>query len=100
MEPLKIAVADFRQNTPDSVPLTQVFNDVLWNDLSNAGIFQLVSKNFYPQAVPGREEEVVAPGALGPGARRRPAPKPWLSATPRSSTTNSSSMPFCMTSPA
>ena len=41
---------------PDSknAELLKTFNDTLWNDLDNAGIFDLVSKSFYPLQVPGQ----------------------------------------------
>jgi TolB protein len=38
--------------------LTKVFNDTLWNDLDNAGIFDMVSKSFYPLQQPGSPSEM------------------------------------------
>ena len=35
-----------------------MFNDTLWNDLDNAGIFDMVSKSFYPVALPGNPTDV------------------------------------------
>src|SRR5207253_2927956 len=35
-----------------------VFNQVLWNDLDNAGLFEMVSKSFYPKTTPGSPNEV------------------------------------------
>jgi TolB protein len=69
LAPLKLAVADFQPYSPEASPLLVVFNQVLWSDLENAGIFDLVSKSFYPQAIPGRQEDLVAPGALAAWAQ-------------------------------
>jgi len=50
VEKIRIAVADFKPSNQDprNAELVKTFNDTLWNDLSNAGIFELVSKSFYP----------------------------------------------------
>lgn len=64
LELLKLAVADFRVSSNEAAPLARVFNEVLWNDLDYAGIFDLVSKSFYPPAIPGRREDLAAPGAM------------------------------------
>ncbi len=40
------------------VKLTQVFNQVLWNDLDNSGILNLVSKSYYPLKIPQQPQEV------------------------------------------
>jgi TolB protein len=60
MEKVRLAVPDFKPSTADAqnVVLLKVFNDTLWNDLDNAGIFDMVSKSFYPLAVPGTPTEV------------------------------------------
>jgi TolB protein len=51
---IKLAVPDFpaKSADPQLVTLTQEFNQVLWNDLSDAGIFELVGKSNYPLKVP------------------------------------------------
>lgn len=64
LEQQRLAVADFRVNNPEVAPQIRVFNEVLWNDLDNCGVFELVSKSFYPVALPGRRDELAAPGAL------------------------------------
>lgn len=58
--PLVIAVPDFKQANadPGNQPLITVFNDTLWYDLNNAGIFTLVAKSFYPSQTPGFPKEV------------------------------------------
>ncbi len=50
VQKVRLAVPDFKPSTSDAQnpALLQVFNDTLWNDLDNAGIFDLVSKSFYP----------------------------------------------------
>jgi TolB protein len=58
---IRLAVADFAPRSVDQqlVSLTQVFNQVLWNDLENAGIFDVVSKSYYPVKIPTEPEEVI-----------------------------------------
>src|SRR5579863_711986 len=51
---IKLAVPDFPPRSTDQqlVTLTQEFNQVLWSDLSNSGIFEMESKSNYPLKVP------------------------------------------------
>jgi TolB protein len=60
MERVRLAVPDFAASTQDprNPDLLKVFNATLWNDLDSAGIFDLVSKSFYPLAVPGNPADV------------------------------------------
>ncbi len=60
MEKVRLAVPDFAASTkdPQNTDLLKVFNETLWNDLDSAGIFDMVSKSFYPVAVPGNPAEV------------------------------------------
>jgi TolB protein len=60
VERVRLAVPDFRAASADAqtAALLKAFNDTLWADLDNAGIFDLVSKSFYPLAVPARPEEL------------------------------------------
>src|SRR5215471_10367836 len=48
----RMAASEFKQATsdPQSAPLATVFNETLWSDLDNAGIFEMVAKSFYPSA--------------------------------------------------
>src|SRR5208282_2930559 len=59
-ERIRLAAADFKPSTsdPKNADLSKTFNDVLWNDLDNAGIFDLVSKSFYPLQEPGQPSDV------------------------------------------
>ncbi|MGZ4845187.1 MAG: translocation protein TolB, partial [Candidatus Angelobacter sp.] len=58
----RIAVPDFKAANadPQTGPLNTVFNQTLWNDLDNAGIFDLVAKSFYPSQMPGQPAELNA----------------------------------------
>ena len=55
VERVRLAASDFKPSTadPKNADLLKTFNDTLWNDLDNAGIFDLVSKSFYPAAGAG-----------------------------------------------
>jgi TolB protein len=56
----RLAAADFKAATGDAQtgPLNTVFNQTLWSDLDNAGIFEMVAKSFYPLQTPGQPSEV------------------------------------------
>jgi TolB protein len=58
----RIAVPDFKAANGDAQtgPLATVFNQTLWNDLDNAGIFDMVAKSFYSAQVPGQPAELTA----------------------------------------
>ena len=58
----RLAAPDFKTATgdPQTAPLDTVFNQTLWNDLDNAGIFDMVAKSFYPAAQPGQPGELNA----------------------------------------
>ncbi|HET7441216.1 MAG TPA: Tol-Pal system beta propeller repeat protein TolB [Terriglobales bacterium] len=60
VQKIRLAVPDFKPATqdPKNADLLKTFNETLWNDLDNAGIFDLVSKSFNPLEVPGKPEEV------------------------------------------
>ena len=60
VERVRLATADFKSATDDAnnANLLKTFNEVLWNDLDNAGIFDLVSKSFYPLQDPGQPSDV------------------------------------------
>lgn len=60
VEKPRVAVPDFQQASadPQTGALLKVFNDTLWNDLTQAGIFEIVSKSFYPLQVPGAPDQV------------------------------------------
>jgi len=60
-ERIRLAAADFKPvgNDPQTTPLKAIFDNTLFNDLSNAGIFDMVSKSLAPQAMPGSPQEFV-----------------------------------------
>jgi TolB protein len=60
VEKVRLAVPDFKAANadPNSAALLKSFNETLWNDLDNAGIFDMVSKSFYPLEVPGAPADV------------------------------------------
>jgi TolB protein len=59
VEKIRLALPDFKTaNAP--ADLTKAFNDTLWNDLENAGLFEMVSKSFYPLQTPGAPPEYQA----------------------------------------
>ena len=60
VERVRIAVPDFKLSNPDprNADLAKTFNSTLWNDLDNAGIFDMVSKSFYPTDAPGTPADV------------------------------------------
>ena len=60
VEKIRIAVPDFKPASQDArnAELLRTFNDTLWNDLSNAGIFDMVSKSFYPLGQVGLPADV------------------------------------------
>jgi len=60
VEKVRLAAADFKASTadPQNTDLLTTFNDTLWNDLDNAGIFDMVSKSFYPLGAVGQPADV------------------------------------------
>src|SRR5689334_20593660 len=60
VEKVRLAAADFKASSQDAknADYLKVFNDTLWNDLDNAGIFDMVSKSFYPLGQVGAPADV------------------------------------------
>lgn len=60
VERVRLAAADFKAGTTEAntEELRRIFNQVLFSDLENAGIFDLVSKSFYPLTQPGAPQEM------------------------------------------
>jgi TolB protein len=59
-EKIRLAVPDFKISAaePAAEPLDKTFNEVLFNDLHQAGIFDMVSKSFYPVGAIGLPTDV------------------------------------------
>src|SRR6185312_5414725 len=57
---IRIAVADFKplSTDPQTAPFKRTFDTTLYNDLANAGIFDVVSKSLQPQSTPGAPAEI------------------------------------------
>jgi len=55
---IRIAAANFRAGNGDANGLKQTFDSVLFNDLQNAGVFDLVSKSMQPQSTPATQQEI------------------------------------------
>jgi TolB protein len=60
VEKVRLAVADSKASTADAKnpALQKVFDETLWNDLDNAGIFDMVSKSFNPVGQVGSPADV------------------------------------------
>jgi TolB protein len=60
VQKIRLAVPDFSPSTQDAknIDLLKVFNDTLWNDLDSAGIFEMVSKSFYPLGPVGAPADI------------------------------------------
>ncbi len=60
VERVRLAVPEFKSSSPDprTAEMLKVFNDVLWNDLESAGIFDMVSKSFYPLQQPANPNDM------------------------------------------
>ncbi len=57
---IRLAAADFKMVGNDAAlsNAQQTFNQVLYSDLTNAGIFDMVSKSLAPPAMPGSPQEI------------------------------------------
>lgn len=57
---IRLAAADFKPvgTDPQMPALKAVFDATLFSDLTNAGIFDMVSKSLAPQAMPGSPQEI------------------------------------------
>ena len=74
VEKVRLALPEFQLafgSTPGSDTLRKVFNDTLWNDLESAGIFEMVSKSFYPISQPARPADVVLDAWSNPPPDRK-----------------------------
>ena len=60
VERVRLAVPEFKAANADprNAELLRTFDDTLWNDLDNAGIFDMVSKSFYPLGQIGAPADV------------------------------------------
>jgi len=58
--PIRLAVPDFKAAGTDAqtASLNTVFNQTLWSDLDNSGVFEMVGKSFYPLSTPGSPNDI------------------------------------------
>ncbi|HLY63564.1 MAG TPA: Tol-Pal system beta propeller repeat protein TolB [Terriglobia bacterium] len=58
---IRLAAAELPSTSGDAqaINLTKEFNQVLWDDLDNSGIFDLVSKSLFPLKIPREPQDVV-----------------------------------------
>jgi TolB protein len=68
-----IAIPDFR-GAGDMAQYMNAFNQTLFTDIQNSGVFKMAGKSFYPQLTPQQPSDFQQPGP-GPVAGRR---APWL----------------------
>jgi TolB protein len=57
---IRLAAASFKPGTGDiqTLPLKSIFDQTLFNDLKNAGIFDMVSRSMEPNVMPGSPQEI------------------------------------------
>jgi TolB protein len=60
VQKIRLAAADFKAASGDAqtAPLKSVFDRTLYNDLKNAGVFDMVSKSMQPPQTPGSPQEI------------------------------------------
>jgi TolB protein len=60
---IRLAAADFKPvgGDPQTPQLKAVFDSTLFSDLTNAGVFDMVSKSMAPAAMPGSPQEISLP---------------------------------------
>jgi TolB protein len=77
----RVAVIDFR-GAGDAQKFMTAFNTTLWDELSNAGVLEMVGKSFYPLDVPQQPQDFKPP-TMAAGLRRGDPQRivkngPWL----------------------
>lgn len=60
VQKIRVAAADFKpgSNDPQTPTLKSTFDTTLFNDLSNSGVLDMVSKSMAPPATPGSPQEI------------------------------------------
>ncbi len=81
VEKIRLAAPDFKLVATDTGTqnLATTFNTTLGNDLQAAGIFDMVSRSFYPMSIPGAPQDVHLSRLEQPAAERQYAGlwQPW-----------------------
>jgi TolB protein len=68
-----MAIPDFR-GSGAAQPLMGTFNQTLWNDIENAGLFKMVAKTSYPTTIPQQPSDFREPPAPSTTRRKRDEP--------------------------
>jgi TolB protein len=58
---IRLGAANFKPVAGDASAFKNTFDTTLFNDLSNAGIFDMISKSLAPQSTPGSQSEINLP---------------------------------------
>jgi TolB protein len=81
----RMAIVDFR-GSGDAQKVVGAFNQTLWNDVENSGMFNMVSKSLYPAGFPQQPSDFQQPPAPSTSPRKKSeAPQPvsgnglWMS---------------------
>src|SRR5579872_673409 len=64
-----IAVPDFR-GAGDSAPYMNAFNQTLFSDIQDSGLFKMAGKSLYPLVTPQQPSDFQPPAPGAPAARR------------------------------
>lgn len=81
---LHMAIIDFH-GPADAQNLMPAFNQTLWDDVQSSGLFDMVSKSFYPARYPQQPSDFQQPPAPDTPRKRNQAPAPmsgnglWMS---------------------
>jgi TolB protein len=73
-----IAIPDFR-GSGDVAQYMNTFNQTLFSDIQDSGLFKMAGKSFYPMVTPQQPSDFQQPGPGAPGGRRAPWLTDWSS---------------------
>jgi Periplasmic component of the Tol biopolymer transport system len=73
-----IAIPDFR-GAGDTAPHMNTFNQTLFSDIQDSGLFKMAGKSLYPLVTPQQPSDFQQPGPAAPAARRAPWLTDWSS---------------------
>ena len=74
----KIAIPDFR-GAGDTARLMSVFNQTLFSDVQNSGLFEMAGKSLYPLVIPQQPSDFQQPGPVTSTGPRAPWLTDWSS---------------------
>ena len=73
-----IAIPDFR-GAGDAAKYMNAFNQTLFSDIQDSGLFKMAGKSFYPLVTPQQPSDFQQPGPVTPAGRRAPWLTDWSS---------------------